>query len=181
MCVDWKKEWTFNVIFTKSLNLSGLFLWFKNPFQKLRSRGKMYSQCNVPLYVYIWEAQMMATTILQLPCSSVFWTSQNSGYLITLLGTARKRHSLLTVLIDSYHLDGACLTRLEGYQGWTTKSKHNSLCCPIWSQMVTILLKHFQSVRYLYCRSVDARNGSQPQGQKVSAREAETCYLNYSG
>lgn len=38
--------------------------------------------------------------------------------------------------IWSHHeLDGACLT-IKGHQGWRTKSKHNSLSCSIWSQIL---------------------------------------------
>ena len=99
------KEQTFRVIFTNLLNSSGLFLWFKKPLQKLRDSGaQMYSQCNTTPYVHTWEAQMMATIILQgaealqPPCSSVSWASKTSRYILILLGPVKDtvcQHSLL--------------------------------------------------------------------------------------
>ena len=123
----------------------------------------MYSQHNATPYVYIWEAWVMTTTILRgaelhnyLVAVYPEWAKLQGIY--SSFWDRLKRHSLPAVLIDFYDLDGASLTKDQKDIKAEEQSPNNFLPCSLLYQMLIILFKNFQSIRYLYCLKADAKN-----------------------
>jgi len=82
----------------------------------------------MPHHMCISEVWMMLTTPLegaetsQLPCSSVYWKSQTSKYILILLGPVKETQSAgipYWLLWLGWSLSDK---RLEGHQVWRTKS-----------------------------------------------------------